>query len=60
MHIVQQKLNDIKAEWNSHRRRPNRTHPGGIPNVLFCHPQLQGIYFMFKLRTHCNSSAIEQ
>lgn len=49
LHIVQQKLDEIKGEWNIHMRRGNNNQIGGIPNVLYNHPQLQGNRFSVTL-----------
>ncbi|XP_067931711.1 uncharacterized protein [Watersipora subatra] len=42
MHIVKQKLHEIMMEWNQHTRRSTGDSLGGIPNVLYGHPELQG------------------
>ena len=38
LHLVQQKLDQIRLEWNSHRVRTR----GGVPNVMYTLPGLYG------------------
>ena len=44
MHLIQEELNTISREWNSHRIRQSKdcSIPAGIPNELFFLPQVQG------------------
>ena len=44
MHLIQEELDTVVHEWNTHRIRPSKdcTIPAGIPDELFFLPQLQG------------------
>ena len=44
MHIIQQELDILVREWNTHRIRPSKDCfvPAGIPDELFFLPQVQG------------------
>ena len=42
MHIIQRELDDIVSLWNTHRIRPCMNTTGGIPNVLYQLPVLNG------------------
>lgn len=44
MHLIQEELNTLSHEWNSHRIRRSKdcSIPAGIPNALFFLPQVQG------------------
>jgi hypothetical protein len=44
MHIIQQELDSLKHEWNTHRIRvsKDRLVPAGIPEELFFLPQGHG------------------
>lgn len=45
MHIIQQELDSLKHEWNTHRIRVSKERliPAGIPEELFFLPQVHGI-----------------
>ena len=47
MHIIQQELDILVCEWNTHRIRPSKDCfvPAGIPDELFFLPQVQGYYY---------------
>ena len=49
-HLVQKDLDRIKAEWNSHRIRANRSSscPSGYPNELYFLPGILG-----SISTYC-------
>ena len=42
MHIIQKELDDVVTLWNSHQIRPTNNTIGGIPNVLYELPLLNG------------------
>ena len=44
MHLIQEELNTVVHEWNTHRIRPTKdcSIPAGIPDELFFLPQIQG------------------
>lgn len=42
MELVQQDLNRVVTEWNSHFLRSSRRFPGGHPNELYFLPELHG------------------
>ena len=46
-HLVQEDLDKIREEWNSHRIRANRNSSGppGYPNELYFLPEIQGIRY---------------
>ena len=50
MHLIQEDLDSVSSEWNSHRIRPLRDSdcPPGHPNELYFMPQILGmeIYIM--------------
>ena len=45
MHLIQEELQRVKFEWNSHRIRPirNTECPPGHPNELYFMPEILGI-----------------
>ena len=63
MHIIQQELDSIKREWNTHRIRVSKDHlvPAGIPEELFFLPQVHGItcdvnkFFLSQVITHAGT-----
>ena len=63
MHIIQQELDSIKREWNTHRIRvsKDRLVPAGIPEELFFLPQVHGItcdvnkFFLSQVITHAGT-----
>ncbi len=44
MHIIQEDLDQVAQEWNTHRIRPSRNAevPSGVPDQLFFLPQTVG------------------
>eukprot|EP00118_Oscarella_pearsei_P013948 m.115907 g.115907 ORF g.115907 m.115907 type:complete len:79 (+) comp37571_c0_seq12:1112-1348(+) len=44
MEILQRKLDEVRTEWNFHRVRKskNAEAPGGIPELLYYVPELEG------------------
>ena len=63
MHIIQQELDSIKREWNTHRIRgsKDRLVPAGIPEELFFLPQVHGMtcdvnkFFLSQVITHAGT-----
>lgn len=56
MHILQQELDTVAHEWNTHRIRigKNCLVPAGIPNELHYLPQVQGDMELHMYRLHFN------
>ena len=42
MHIIQRELGDAVSLWNTHKSRPCMNTIGGIPDVLYQLPVLNG------------------
>ena len=49
MNLVQEDLDRVKREWNSHgiRRSRNDSVPHGIPDILYGVPEMRGIVFIY-------------
>ena len=43
MHLIQNDLDDMVTLWNAHRIRQSYNTIGGIPNILYDLPLLNGI-----------------
>ena len=48
MNIIQSGLDGVKREWNFHRLRKCREghSPGGVPELLYYAPELEGELFI--------------
>ena len=44
MDLIQKELNEVAHEWNTHRIRPNSTNPGGVPDMLYFLPEIEGYF----------------
>jgi hypothetical protein len=42
--LIQQSLNQIYDDWNSHTMRKSSKNPGGVPDFLYSHPELYGAH----------------
>ena len=42
MDLIQKELVEVAHEWNTHRIRPNSTNPGGVPDMLYFLPEIEG------------------
>ena len=44
MDLIQNELAEVAHEWNTHRIRPSSTNPGGMPDMLYFLPEIEGYF----------------